>query len=361
MSNSPLTQEQVQQALNGLLTPEQIDILSVCDGHVKLEVILASTADPNRDALFAKIQEKLSALPGAVHVQVGVSLKTPLAKPAFSKPGITQPAPPEKVADPIQHIIAISSGKGGVGKTTVTVNLACALQQQGFSVGILDADVYGPNVPIMMGLRGQKLGQDPVLNKLEAPENHGVKVVSMAFLVKEEQPIIWRGPMLDRVIRQFYTDTKWGGLDYLLIDLPPGTGDAQLTVMQALPLTGAIIVTTPQEVALHDSKKGLAMFQDNKIPVLGLIENMSYFVCEHGSRYEIFGNGGGRKAAEQLGVAFLAEIPLVAEQRSKADDGLPVVVYDTNGEQAGRFKTMAQTVVKAIDQLPQREPVTAGH
>lgn len=346
MSDQP-TNEQVLNALEGILPADKIDNVSVCDGIARVDVVLESTQDPKRDEIFAAIKEKVSALPGIKMVNPGISTKTPSAKP-FGQPA-QSPAPQAvKQELPFKHIIAVSSGKGGVGKTTVTVNLACALEKQGFKVGILDADIYGPNVAIMMGLRGQRLQADPETQAFKLPENHGVKVISMAFLIGEEQPVIWRGPMMDKVIRQFVSDMPWEELDFLLIDLPPGTGDAQLTVMQALPQAHAIIVTTPQEVALHDSKKGLAMFQNNKMDVLGLIENMSYFVCEHGSRYELFGHGGGKRAAETLNIPFLGEVPLVAEQRAKADEGLPVVVYDPNGAQAQIFLSLASQVAEAV-------------
>jgi len=342
-----MTPEQIKAALQGIVPETQLDVVSFCDGLVKIDVILVNTADPSREALFAKIKETVLKLPEVKEVNVGISLKTPAAKPAFA-PKTTAPAPQEQQLS-VKHIIAVSSGKGGVGKTTVSVNLACALEQQGFKVGILDADIYGPNVPIMMGLRQAKLGQNDE-QKLVPPENHNVKVVSMAFLIKEEQPVVWRGPMLDKVIRQFLTDTAWDA-DYLIIDLPPGTGDAQLTVMQSMPVTGAIIVTTPQEVAIHDSRKGLAMFKSNDVPVFGIVENMSYFVGDDGKRYELFGNGGGRRAAEELEVPFLSEIPLVPIQREQADEGMPIVVSDPEGAQAQVFKQLAKTIVEAVEKL----------
>jgi ATP-binding protein involved in chromosome partitioning len=254
----------------------------------------------------------------------------------------------------VKNILAISSGKGGVGKTSVSVNLACALTQLGYAVGVVDADIYGPNVPIMMGLRGKpNLAMDEASGKPIPPESHGVKVVSMSYFVQEEQPVVWRGPMLDRAIRQFLTDFEWGELDFLLVDLPPGTWDAQLTIMQAAELSGAVIVTTPQEVALHDSRKALAMFSGQSIPLLGIVENMSYFICEHGSRYEIFGHGGGKEAAQKLNIPFLGEVPLVAEQRAMADQGQPVAVYDPQGQQATIFRGIAENVVEALRQVNQ--------
>ena len=349
-------QQAVYDILKAVIEPSMIDTIAACDGNVKVELILASTTDPNRDEILNRAKKALEKLPGVQQISVSLSLKTP-AK-GFGK---TQPAPqtapvaPKENALTIKHILAVSSGKGGVGKTSVSVNLACALQQEGKRVGILDADIYGPNVPIMMGLRGAKLGSED--NKLIPPENHGVKVVSMAFLIEEDQPVVWRGPMLDKVIRQFLADTQWGELDYLIVDLPPGTGDAQLTTIQAMPVTGAIIVTTPQDVAIHDSRKGLSMFLSAKIPVLGVIENMSYFKGDDGKEYEIFGRGGGKNAAAQLKLPFLGEVPIVSQQRADADAGKPIVVSQPDSEQAQIFKTIAKKVEEGVRNL-KREVAT---
>lgn len=363
MTQQELSPEAVKDALKDIIAEDKLDNLAACGKDVKVDVILSSTADPKRDEILAAVKNKLNeTFEGLETVTVGISLKTPPAKPGFgnapAQPQQASGGGPSRMPSPkgahsaVKNIIAISSGKGGVGKTSVTVNLACALKAAGHSVGILDADIYGPNVPIMMGLRGSKLGQNEEKNQLALPENHGVKVVSMAFLIKEEQPVVWRGPMLDKVIRQFYTDSDWGdSLDYLLIDLPPGTGDAQLTVMQGLPVTAAIIVTTPQEVAIHDSRKGLAMFRDANVPLLGIIENMSYFKGDDGKEYEIFGRGGGQKAAESLDVPFLGEIPIVAVQREQADAGIPIVVHQPESDQAERFTTVAKNIVSAVEKL----------
>ena len=222
----------------------------------------------------------------------------------------------------VKHTIAISSGKGGVGKSTVAVNLACALVKQGARVGLMDADMYGPNVPMMMGVHKQPEQQD---GKLLPAESHGVKLISMGFFVPEETPLTWRGPMIHTAIQQFFRDVLWGDLDYLLVDLPPGTGDAQLSISQLVPLSGAVIVTTPQEVALHDSRKGLVMFQKVNVPILGIIENMSYYVCgKCGERTEIFSYGGGERAAEKLGLPFLGRIPIDPAIRAGGDSGMPI-------------------------------------
>lgn len=365
-----ITQEAVLQALSQVTEPEQgkslaesgmIDFVSVCDNSVKADLIFPSTAYPHRDAVLNAARNAIQALEGINQVTVGISLKTPAATAPFQRP-VDKPVAPvaaKQLLPNIKNVIAISSGKGGVGKTSVSVNLACALTQLGYKVGIVDADIYGPNVPIMMGLRNAKITGEAPTGKPIPPENYDVKVMSVAFLIKEEQPVVWRGPLLDRIIRQFLSDFEWSELDFLLVDLPPGTGDAQLTIMQAASLSGAIIVTTPQEVALHDSRKGLAMFIGQNIPCLGIIENMSYFECDHGQRYEIFGHGGGKTAAEKLNVPFLGQIPLVIEQREHADMGQPVVIYDPNGKQAGIFRNIAEQVVTNLRQVHGQEKVSA--
>lgn len=358
---SEITQEMVLKTLSKVVDPlkqksvtelDMIDFASVCDNSIKVDFIFPSTAYAHRNAIIQASQQLLSELEGVKTVTVGTSLKTPAETPAFQRPANkpTAPVAAKQLLPNIKNVIAVSSGKGGVGKTSVTVNTACALTQLGYKVGIVDADIYGPNVPIMMGLRQAKVTGEGESGKPLPPENYGVKVISVAFMIKEEQPVVWRGPLLDRIIRQFLSDFDWGELDFLLVDLPPGTGDAQLTIMQAAALSGAIIVTTPQEVALHDSRKGLAMFTGQKIPCLGIVENMSYFTCAHGERYEIFGHGGGQNAAKALNVPFLGELPILAEQRQKADAGEPVCIYDEQGEQAAIFRTIATQMIHNLEQ-----------
>ena len=246
----------------------------------------------------------------------------------------------------VKHTIAISSGKGGVGKSTVAVNLACALVKQGARVGLMDADMYGPNVPMMMGVQKQPEQQD---GKLLPAVSHGVKLISMGFFVPEETPLTWRGPMIHTAIQQFFRDVLWGDLDYLLVDLPPGTGDAQLSISQLVPLSGAVIVTTPQEVALHDSRKGLVMFQKVNVPILGIIENMSYYVCgKCGERTEIFSYGGGERAAEKLGIPFLGRIPIDPAIRVGGDSGMPIVVANPSSPQAKAFTAIASAMVAGL-------------
>ena len=246
----------------------------------------------------------------------------------------------------VKQVMAISSGKGGVGKSTVAVNLAVALRLSGAKVGLIDADVYGPNIPMMMGIQRPPEQKD---GKLIPAESHGVHIISMGFFVPEETALVWRGPMVHSAIQQFFRDVVWGELDYLLIDLPPGTGDAQLTLSQLVPLCGAITVTTPQEVALHDVRKGMMMFQKVNVPILGIIENMSYFVCGHcGERTEIFSYGGGERAAEKLGVPFLGRIPIDPAIRSGGDTGMPIVVADPASPQATAFREIAAKIADAL-------------
>lgn len=247
----------------------------------------------------------------------------------------------------VRHIIAISSGKGGVGKSTVSANLAVALHQAGSRVGLMDADIYGPNIPIMMGVSLEPKQQD---GKIVPAESHGVKLISMGFFVPEETAVVWRGPMVHTAIQQFFRDVLWGELDYLLVDLPPGTGDAQLTLSQVVPMTGAVTVTTPQEVSLHDVRKGLVMFQKVNVPLLGLVENMSYFVCGHcGERTEIFAHGGGERAAQKLGIPFLGRIPIDPAIRAGGDAGVPIVVADPASPQTVAFKQIAANLVKQVE------------
>jgi len=251
---------------------------------------------------------------------------------------------PQKPAVPgVKHIIAVASGKGGVGKSTTAVNLAVALKGLGLSVGILDADIYGPSLPRLMGLSGRP---EVVSGRTLKPmEGHGLKVMSMGFLVEEDTPMIWRGPMVMSALSQMLREVAWGDLDVLVVDMPPGTGDAQLTMAQQVPLAGAVIVSTPQDLALLDARKGLAMFRKVEVPVLGIVENMSYFVCpDCGGRHDIFGHGGARKEAEKLGVPFLGEVPLHMAIRENSDAGRPVAVAEPGGVHARIYEGIASSV-----------------
>lgn len=273
-------------------------------------------------------------------------------------PGQTEAPPGHQEGHPlpgVKHIIAVSSGKGGVGKSTVTVNLSVALRQLGFSVGLMDADIYGPNIPMMMGVTVPPVKEGERINPADG---QGVKVMSMGFFVPEETPVVWRGPMVHGAIQQFFRDVNWGELDFLLIDLPPGTGDVPLTLSQLVPLTGAITVTTPQEVALSDVRKGMMMFKKVNVPLLGVIENMSFFVCGHcGERSEIFSFGGGERAAEKFAVPFLGRIPIDQAIREAGDSGKPIVTHNPSSPQSEAFMQIAKTLA---DQLIQSEQGQGG-
>lgn len=243
----------------------------------------------------------------------------------------------------VKNVVAVASGKGGVGKSTVAANLALALHALGDRVGLMDADIYGPSVPIMMGVQGL----DPKTTAFPI-QQHGIKLMSMGFIVPESQAVIWRGPMVHKAVSQFLTDIDWGDLDDLVIDLPPGTGDAQLTLTQTAPLTGAIIVTQPQEVSLIDARKGLEMFRQVRVPVLGIIENMSYFIGDDGKRYEPFRSGGGRKLAEMSEVPFLGEIPIDARVAQCGDEGQPIVARHPDAEVSQVYRRLAEAVRRQL-------------
>jgi ATP-binding protein involved in chromosome partitioning len=323
MAEDGLTQEQVIEALQPVKDPElgrslvelrMIKDVAIANGTVQVKVELTTPACPLRDKIEKDVRQAVAALPGVTDVKVSFS-----ARVRASGAGL-----PDKSPLPgVKNTIAVASGKGGVGKSTVAVNLAIALAQEGASVGLLDADVYGPSIPMMMGVGRRPSQRDGKIVPLEA---FGVKMMSIGFLLDADRALIWRGPLVAQLINQFLNDVDWGELDYLVIDLPPGTGDVQLTLVQRIPLSGAIIVTTPQDVALADAIKGLSMFREVKSTVLGIIENMSYFVCPHcGERSEVFGFGGGERTATRYGVPLLGQIPLVTDIRQGGDTGHPIV------------------------------------
>jgi ATP-binding protein involved in chromosome partitioning len=285
------------------------------------------------DAAKAALRDRLEGITDA-HVQVQVP--TPAAVGTHPAQGQLQPLPG------IRNVLAVASGKGGVGKSTCSVNLACALARAGLRVGLLDCDIYGPSIPLMMGIHERPNLTDD--ERLVPPVNHGVKLMSMGFLIDPEQAVIWRGPMIQKTIHQFLNQVAWGDLDYLLVDLPPGTGDAQLSLCQSVPLDGGVIITTPQEASLGVVRKGVTLFEKVQVPILGIVENMSGFRLPDGTRVDIFGHGGGRLEAERKGVPFLGEIPLVVAIREGGDRGLPVVVSDPSGEAARAFSAVAEAL-----------------
>lgn len=250
----------------------------------------------------------------------------------------------------VKNTIAVASGKGGVGKSTVSVNLAVALAMDGAKVGLIDADIYGPSIPMMLGINNKpKIFQDTATAKMVPLENYGIKVMSIGFLIDEDAPVIWRGPMASGAIKQFMSDVHWDELDYLIFDLPPGTGDIQLTLVQTIPLSGAVVVTTPQDVSIIDVKKALKMFQRVNVPILGIVENMSYFIApDTGKRYDIFGTGGGKKLAEELSIPLLGSIPISQETREGGDKGKPIVFDKPNSEQSKKFLEISRNMAAEI-------------
>jgi len=274
--------------------------------------------------------------------------------PEMHKPG----APGGDFIPEVKHTVAVSSGKGGVGKSTVAVNLALALKQRGHEVGLVDVDIYGPDVPLMMGAKGRP---GMFENRIIPVEAHGIKIMSIGLLVAEREALVWRGPMIHSAVQQFLRDVLWGSLDYLVFDMPPGTGDAQLSLSQVIPLGGVVMVTTPQDVALLDVRKALAMFRKLNVPILGIVENMSYFVApDTGARYAIFGEGGGEKVAGEFDVPLLARIPLEMDTRKGGDEGMPIAVGQPDSAQAKAFRGLAEGVVERLDSLSALKLPTIG-
>lgn len=312
-------------------------------GAVSVAIQLTSGNQEVAQQIKSQAEAAIRTLPGVQHVHVNVLL--PATAPG-SAPVQQSPWQHQNKVPGIRRIVAIASGKGGVGKSTVSVNLACALQQLGARVGLLDCDIYGPSIPLMMGINRKPTVSEQ--EKLVPPVNHGVKLMSMGFLIDDESPVIWRGPMIMKTIQQFITDVEWGDLDFLLVDLPPGTGDAQLSLCQTVPLDGGVIITTPQEASIGVVRKGVAMFEKVNVPILGIVENMSYFTAPNGDRIEIFGHGGGRAEAERKNVQFLGEVPIFTQIREGGDKGIPVVVGDPKAAPAQAFIAVAEAVRKCL-------------
>ncbi len=320
--------------------------LAIQGGRVAFTIELTTPACPVKDAMREQARAAVAALPGVTDVEVTMTAAVRAARNVESQ----QAAIPG-----IKNIVAVGAGKGGVGKTTLAVNLAAALSRLGSRVGIIDGDIYGPNVPIMLGIREQLLAEG---DKIAPATKYGMKVVSMGFLTNDESPVIWRGPMLHSVIRQFFHDVAWGELDYLVIDMPPGTGDVALSLSQTVPVAGSIVVTTPQEVSLADSRRAVRMYQKLAIPVLGIVENMSYFVCpscEHES--DIFGRGGGERTASAMDVPFLGRIPIYEPIRRGGDEGQPLVIAEPDSPAAQAFLRVAEQTAAQVSIASYRKPV----
>jgi ATP-binding protein involved in chromosome partitioning len=360
---SALSQAAVLDALKHVPGPDgkgDIVTLGMVSGVVVKEgnVGFAIEIDPRRAAQLEPLrkaaEQAVHRLPGVLSVTAVLTAHrggpAPGAAPqgghahgghAPAAPGA--PAGQKAAVAGVRHIVAVASGKGGVGKSTTAVNLALALKAIGLKVGLLDADIYGPSQPRMMGISGKPTSSDG--KRLNPLENYGVKVMSIGFMVPEETPMIWRGPMVMSAINQMLRDVEWGEIDVLVADLPPGTGDAQLTMAQQVPLSGAVIVSTPQDIALLDARKGLNMFRKVEVPVLGIVENMSYFACPHcGQRSDIFSHGGARREAERLGVEFLGELPLDMAIRETSDGGHPIVVSQPDSPHAKTYRAIAERV-----------------
>ena len=315
----------------------------------------------NQQEIATQIQqattEALQAIAGIGTVQVDVRLKEQV--PATAAHGHAQQTPQKEVTPlpGVQHIIAVASGKGGVGKSTVATNLAVALSMAGMTIGLLDADIYGPSIPLMMGIQGQP--QVTGNNRIVPFFNHGVKTQSLGFFLGEDAPVIWRGPMVMRAVQQLLQETDWGTLDVLVVDLPPGTGDVQLTLAQTVPLTGAILVTTPQDLALLDVKRGAEMFKQVGAPLLGIVENMSYFTCpDCGKETEIFRRGGGQKESTRLGIPLIGRIPLDPEVCDAGDTGIPVAIGRPETTVGTEFHNIAAAVMEILSQRPQHQTVS---
>jgi ATP-binding protein involved in chromosome partitioning len=328
-----------------LVSLGMIKDVKVCEGNVAFTVVLTTPACPLKAKIEADCREAVGKIPGVKNINVAMTADV------TGRRGQRGPLVPG-----VKHVVAVGSGKGGVGKSTVAVNLAVALAQAGARVGLMDGDIYGPTVPMLLGVEDAELEQTAVrlpngevAHRLVPVSRHGVSCISMGFLVEPGQPVVWRGPMLAKVINQFLGDVEWGDLDYLLVDLPPGTGDVSMTLAQALPLTGAVIVMTPQDVAASIAVKSVRMFQKMDVPILGIVENMSYFVApDTGHTYHIFGRGGGPEAAEELRVPFLGGIPLDIATREGSDEGEPVLVSQPTSPQSEVFREVAGRLAAQI-------------
>jgi len=346
-----ITEQQVKEALSGLLDPntgkdyitgKEARNIKIDGDNVSLDVLLGYPAKTQIEPIRAAVEAKLKTLPGVGKVSANVTMK--IVSHAVQR-GV-------KLVPGVKNIIAVASGKGGVGKSTTAVNLALALAAEGASVGILDADIYGPSQPTMLGIKGKPESKDG--KRIEPMVGHGIQAMSIGFMIDVETPMVWRGPMVTQALEQLLNETNWRDVDYLVVDLPPGTGDIQLTLAQRVPVTGAVIVTTPQDIALMDARKGLKMFEKVNIPILGVVENMSLHICSKcGHEEDIFGSGGGDRMAKDYGIDLLGSLPLDIKIREQADSGQPTVVADPNGRAADIYRQIARRVAVKIAEKQQ--------
>jgi ATP-binding protein involved in chromosome partitioning len=342
-----------------IVTLNMVTGLTVRDGHIGFSIEVDPQRGPRLEPLRKAAEKAVEALPGVLSVTAVLTAQKASGAAPARAPGAGPAGGPnspggKQLVPGIKHIVAVASGKGGVGKSTTATNLALALAAKGLKIGILDADIYGPSQPRMMGISGRPHSPDG--KTLTPMENYGVRVMSMGFLVPEDTPMIWRGPMVMGALEQMLRDVAWGELDVLVVDMPPGTGDAQLTMAQRVPLAGAIIVSTPQDIALLDARKGLNMFRKVDVPVLGFIENMSYHVCKNcGHREDIFSHGGARKEAEKLGTEFLGELPLDIAIRETSDSGRPIAMSEPSSEHAKAYRRIADRIWEKLSGAAARQ------
>ncbi|MCT4656288.1 MAG: iron-sulfur cluster carrier protein ApbC [Cohaesibacter sp.] len=377
---SGVTQEQVLDVLrklkvysdgNDIVTDGMVSDVFINDGSIIFSLTVAAEEAQAMEPLRLKAEEVVKALPGVEKVMVALTAE----KKPGSGPATPPPAKPAAAASPksgagqqagghkldvkgVKKIIAVSSAKGGVGKSTTSVNLALALQANGLKVGILDADIYGPSIPRLLGITGRPTAVEGKI--LKPMEGFGLKAMSVGFLVEEDTPMIWRGPMVVSALTQMMRDVKWdidGELDVLVVDMPPGTGDIQLTMAQQVPLSGSVIVSTPQDLALLDARKGIAMFEKVNIPILGVVENMSYFLCPScGEKHDIFGHGGAREIADKIGVPFLGEVPLHMDIRERSDAGRPIVATNADSEHSKIYRAIAKMIAGEMEGAARAAP-----
>jgi ATP-binding protein involved in chromosome partitioning len=346
-----ITEQQVVAALKELIDPntgkdyvtgKEAKNIRIDGDNVALDILLGYPAKTQLEPIRKAVVGKLKTIPGMGSVFANVTMK--IVSHAVQR-GV-------KLIPGVKNIIAVASGKGGVGKSTTAVNLALALAAEGVSVGMLDADIYGPSQPTMLGITGRPVSKDN--KRLEPMEGHGIQAMSIGFLIDVETPMVWRGPMVTQALEQLLNETNWRDVDYLVVDLPPGTGDIQLTLAQRVPVTGAVIVTTPQDIALMDARKGLKMFEKVNIPILGVVENMSLHICSKcGHAENIFGSGGGDRMSKDYGIDLLGSLPLDIKIREQADSGMPTVVADPDGRVAEIYREIARKVAVKIAEKQQ--------